>query len=370
MLNKNISVVIDKIKGLSTRFGKWIRDITRPRHTKHLCVVADLFRSKTELAAENALLRQQLIVLNRQVKKPRFTPLDRTILVFLSRLNRSWCDAILIAKPQTILRWHRWGYKLFWRFKTKSKGRKPKISAETISLIRQMARENRLWGAERIRGELLKLGIRVSKRTIQRYIATIRKGRPTGQKWTTFIRNHTHQTWACDFLQTYDIFFRTIFAFFIIDLGTRRVIRFAVTRSPSRQWVAQQLREATPFAEGPRFLIRDNDDKFGPEFDNVAKACGTKVLRTPVRAPRANSFCERFVGSARRECLDHVIILSVLQMYRCLSECCRYFNESRRHQGIEQRVPLGTRFSPEVDGERVVSIPILGGLHHEYRRVA
>jgi len=183
-----------------------------------------------------------------------------------------------------------------------------------------MAQDNRLWGAERIRGELLKLGIRVSKRTIQRYIATIRKGRPTGQKWTTFIRNHTHQTWACDFLQTYDIFFRTIFAFFIIDLGTRRVIRFAVTRSPSRQWVAQQLREATSWAERPRFLIRDNDDKFGREFDNVAKACGTKVLRTPIRAPRANSFCERFVASARRECLDHIGVLSELQMYSCLSE--------------------------------------------------
>jgi len=148
------------------------------------------------------------------------------------------------------------------------------------------------------------------------------------------------------------------------------VVRFAVTRSPSRQWVAQQLREATPFAEGPRFLIRDNDDKFGPEFDNVAKACGTKVLRTPIRAPRANSFCERFVGSARRECLDHVIILSALQMYGCLSEYCKYFNESRPHQGIEQRVPLGKRFSPEVDGERVISIPILGGLHNEYRRAA
>ena len=201
-------------------------------------------------------------------------------------------------------------------------------------------------------------------------ISVRRRSPSSGQKWTTFVRNHTHQTWACDFLQTYDIFFQTIFAFFIIDLGTRRVVHFAITRSPSRQWVAQQLREATPFAEGPRFLIRDNDDKFGPEFDNVAKACGTKVLRTPIRAPKANSFCERFIGSARRECLDHVIILSVLQMYRCLSEYCKYFNESRPHQGIEQKVPLGTKFSADTDGERVVSIPILGGLHHEYRRAA
>ena len=234
-----------------------------------------------------------------------------------------------------------------------------------------MAQDNRLWGAERIRGELLKLGIRVSKRTVQKYMRSVRKRSPSsGQKWTTFVRNHVHQTWACDFLRTYDIFFQTIFAFFIIDLGTRRVVHFAVIRSPSRQWVAQQPREATPFAGGPRFLIRDNDDKYGPEFDNVAKACGTKVLRTPIRAPRANSFCERFIESARRECLDHIIIISGLQMFRRLAEYCKYFDGARPHQGIEQKVPLGTHFSPEVDGERVVSIPVLGGLHHEYRRAA
>jgi len=236
MLNKYIPIAIDRIRILSTRFGKWIRDFTRPKHTKHLCVVTELFRSRTELVAENTLLRRQLIVLNRQVKKPKLTFSDRTILVILSRFNRSWRDAILIIKPQTILRWHRSGYRLFWRFKTKRKRRKPRVSPEIVLLIRQMAQENRLWGAERIRGELLKLGIRVSKRTIQKHMRSVRKKSPSsGQRWTTFIRNHVRQTWACNFLQTYDIFFQTIFAFFTIELGTRRVIRFAVTRSPSRQ---------------------------------------------------------------------------------------------------------------------------------------
>jgi len=215
----------------------------------------------------------------------------------------------------------------------------------------------------------LKLGIRVSKRTIQRYIKGIRRTDPKGQKWLTFIRNHAHQAWACDFLQTYDIFFQTIFAFFIVKLGSRRIVHFAVTRSPNRQWVAQQLREATPWAEGPRFLIRDNDDKFGPEFDNVAKACGTKILRTPVRAPRANAICERYIGSARRECLDHIIIFSQSHMYRCLSEYRKYFDNARPHQGIGQRVPCGTKYDADT-GDSIVSIPILGGLHHEYRRVA
>jgi len=236
------------------------------------------------LVAKNTLLRQQLIVLNRQVKKPKFNSLDRTILVLLSRLNRSWRDAILIVKPQTILRWHRSGYKLFWRFKTKSKRREPKIHADTISLIRQMAQDNRLWGAERIRGELLKLGIRVSKRTVQKYMRSVRKGSPSsGRKWTTFIRNHTHQTWAGDFLQTYDIFFQTIFAFFIVELGSRKVVHFAVTRSPSRQWVAQQLREATPLAEGPRFLIRDNECV----QQRLARSVGISPTGVKVRSPVA-----------------------------------------------------------------------------------
>jgi len=197
----------------------------------------------------------------------------------------------------------------------------------------------------------------------------VKETNPSGQKWLTFIHNYIDQIWACDFLQTYNVFFQTIFAFFIVELGSRKVIRFAVTRSLGRQWVAQQLREAAAWTEGPRFLIRDNDDKYGPESDNVVKAGGTNILRTPIRAPQANSICERFIGTARRECLDHVIILSVLHMYRCLAEYCDYFNRARPYQGIKQQVPCGTKFSGD-DDENIVSIPILGGLHHEYRRAA
>ena len=193
MLNKYLLKVREKAFNLLRRFEDWCRDKTRPRHLKHLCVVSDLFRSKTELVAENVMLRQQLIVLNRHVKRPRFKTIDRTILVLLSRLNRSWRDAILIVKPQTILRWHRYGFKLFWRFKTRKKGRKERISSEIIFLIRKMAKENRLWGAEHIRGELLKLGIHVSKRTIQKYMKNVRRTDPSGQKWLTFIRNHIVQ---------------------------------------------------------------------------------------------------------------------------------------------------------------------------------
>jgi hypothetical protein len=170
-----------------------------------------------------------------------------------------------------------------------------RLSSETISLIQQMAADNRLWGAERIRGELLKLDIRVSKRTIQKYMRHVRRKGPSGQKWKTFLRNHAAEVWACDFLQVTDLFFRQLFAFFIIELKSRKVMHVNVTRSPTDQWVAQQLREATPYGQAPKYLIRDNDGKFGPSFARVATTSGIKVLRTPYRTraaqmPYVNAF--------------------------------------------------------------------------------
>ncbi len=234
-----------------------------------------------------------------------------------------------------------------------------------------MALDNRRWGAERVRGELLRLGIRVSKRTIQRYLRRVRGPQPWGQSWSTFLKNHSNQIWACDFLQTYDIFFRPIFAFFIVELGSRKVVHVAVTRSPTSLWTTQQLRNATPFGTGPRFLIRDNDDKFGTEFARVAEASGIRVLRTPVRAPKANATCERYLGSVRRECLDHVIILGEKHALRVLKEHVAHFNSGRPHQGIGQRVPdKSITPSDEYSAGTVVSVPVLGGLHHEYRVAA
>ena len=182
--------------------------------------------------------------------------------------------------------------------------------------------------------------------------------------------NHLHQSWACDFLQLYDIWFRPIFAFFIMELGSRKVVHVAVTRHPSTTWVAQQLRNATPFGDAPRFVIRDNDDKFGPDFDRAARGAGIRVLRTAPRSPLMNSFCERFLGSVRRECLDHVVVLGERHLQRVLREyCLSYFNLARPHQGIDQLVPFGSANSANGGGE-VVAVPVLGGLHHDYRRAA
>ena len=215
--------------------------------------MADATRSKSELMLENALLRQQLIVLDRQVKRPQLSWRERGIMVLLASKLRNWKGALLIVQPDTVVRWHRDVFRLVWRRKSQPKqtgGRRP-LSGRIVQLIRRMARENPLWGAERIRGEMLKLNRGVAKSSIQKYTQDLRRVGPSGQSWGTFLRNHASEIWACDFVQTYDVFFRTIFLFFIIERGSRRVVQVGVTRHPTDEWVAQQIRNATPFGEGP-----------------------------------------------------------------------------------------------------------------------
>jgi putative transposase len=342
---------------LFSRLACW----TKPLRTSlPLSTLTDLGRSKSELIAENALLRQQLIILKRQVKRPTFTRSDRILLVLLARLVRTWQQALFIVQPDTLLRWHRELFRLYWKRKSKTHTHKPKVAAETIALIREMAKDNRLWGAERIRGELLKLGLRVCKRTIQKYMRHVRTRQPRGQKW------------ACDFLQVSDLFFRPLFAFFVIELQSRKVIHVGVTRSPTDAWVAQHLREATPYGQAPKYLIRDNDSKFGSCFARVATTSGIKLLKTPYRAPGANAICERFLRSVRQECLDHLLILHEKQLQRVLKAYVAYFNQARPHQGIQQQIPQssGSSACPQHEGTKVVAVPILAGLHHDYQHVA
>ena len=253
---------------------------------------------------ENAMLRKQLIVLNRQVKRPQLTQGDRLRLVLLARMTEFWQQALHIVQPDTLLSWHRNLFRRYWRRKSK---REPRISLEIIELLKLMASENGLWGAERIRGELLKLGVNLSKRTIQKYILKEHHNK-SGQTWATFLKNHIRTIWACDFTVVYDLLFRPHYVFMIMELHTRRIVHTAVTRSPINEWVAQQLREATPWGEGPKYLIRDRDSKYGKRF--AAVASGIEILKTPVRASTANSYCERLIGSLRRECLDHMLILN------------------------------------------------------------
>ncbi len=344
----------------------------------------DFGRSKPALIAENAFLRQQLLVLNRQVTKPQFTPLDRIILVFLANLVKGWQQTLLILQPNTLLRWHCQGFKLFWKFKSTRKNthRQPRINQETIALIKKMAQENKLWGAERIRGELLKLNIKVAKRTIQKYMRQVRNSpAPTWQNWHTFLKNHSKEIWACDFLPVTNLFFKQLYAFFIVELGSRRVVHVGVTYNPTQEWVAQQLKEATPFDQKPKYLIRDRDSKFGHQFDAVAKSSKIEILKTAYRTPKMNGICERFLGSVRRECLDHLFILSERQLLGVLKEYVTYFNKSRPHQGIRQAIPgqisAPLQSNPDKDVKRqpigagkIIAMPIPGGLHYHYAQAA
>jgi transposase InsO family protein len=336
-------------------------------------VLPDLVRSRPALLAENAFLRQQLLILRRSVKRPRCTPTDRALLVLLASRLRAWHQALLIVQPETLLRWHRQGLRLYWRRKSRPRSAlQPKVATETIALIRAMATANRLWGAERIRGELLKLEIRVAKTTVQRYMRDARPPRRAGQTWATFLRNHTSEIWACDFLPVTDGLFRPLYAFVVVALGTRKVVHVGVTRHPTDAWVAQQLREATPFNQWPRYLVRDRDSKYGPAFARVATASGITELRTAYRAPRQNATCERFLGSVRRECLDHILVLGETHLRRVLREYVAYFNQDRPHQGIRQRIPGDAAVPPVQAGGvgNVRALPVLGGLHHAYRRAA
>jgi putative transposase len=389
---ESTSMLTALIRSWKQHFNNWkqrIQHFTRPATASIVFgSLSDLKRSRRDLIVENAMLRQQLVVLNRQVKRPQLTQRDRLRLVLLARLTGFWQQALHIVQPDTLLRWHRNLFRSFWRRKSKPKLRKPRILPETIQLIKQVARDNFLWGAERIpneageafRGELLKLGIKISKRTIQKYMPRIRK--QTGQTWGTFLKNHAHHIWACDFTVVHDLLFRPLYIFVIIELQTRRtespasmgIVHAAVTRTPTDTWTAQQLREATPWGTGPKYLIRDRDSKYGAHFASVASEI--QILKTPVRAPRANSSCERFMGSLQRECLDHMLILHRRQLLRIVQEYVEYYNGSRPHQGIHQQIPndfVENQDNPWPISQptgKIRSTPVLGGLHHSYARAA
>ena len=313
------------------------------------------------------MLRHQLIILRRRVKRPPIHAADRTILIFLSRLNSLWRNALFIVQPDTLLRWHRDLFRWVWWKKSRPKPI-PRIPRGAIALLRQMATDNLTWGAERIRGELLKLNIHLSKRTIQHYIRQTRSKLPPSQNWKTFLENHKDAIWSCDFLQIYDILFRPIFLFFILELGSRRIVHVGVTRSLTDAWVAQQVREATPWNAGPRFLIRDNDGKFGEFFRLMLTSRGIEDVRLPCYSPDLNAVCERFQGSVRRESLDHIIIWDERHLARIIKEYVAYYNQMRPHQGIGQSIP--ERPPEPKEGGPVEAQPVLGGLHHHYYRKA
>ena len=288
---------LNACKSFLNRVKTRIKKITKPATaTLAAGAMTDLPRSKSDLVVENAILRQQLIVLKRSVKRPRFTTGDRIRLTFLARLTDFWATALHIVQPDTVLRWHRDLFRWYWRRKSKAKSNKPRIPQETIDLIRQMARENPLWKAKKIQGELLKLGIKLHKHTIRKYMKQVR--RRTSQNWTTFLKNHAGEIWACDFTVIHTLFFKPLYVLIFMKHETREVVHTAVTDHPTDEWTAQQLREATPWGQRPRFLIRDNDKKFGKSFSTVARSSGHQGIENPSPGTASQCYLRAIYGNA------------------------------------------------------------------------
>jgi transposase InsO family protein len=333
-------------------------------------------RSRSRLVAENLFLRKQLALYQeREVKPHRADDATRITLVVLSRLI-DWRTVLTIVKPDTLIRWHRRGFSLFWRWKSRAPGRPP-VPRDLQQLIAAMARANVTWGEERIAAELhLKLGLRVSPRTVRRYMG--RGGRPrdhaSSHRWSTFVRHHAGAMLACDFLVTITATFRTLYVFVILDVRTRQIVHWNVTAHPTTEWTVQQFRAVVPGDQPQRFLIHDRDSIYSSAVDGAVAAMGLRVLKTPARCPQANAFCERLIGTLRRECLDWLILLNERHLRSVLREWVAHYNHGRPHASLGPGIPDGALSTAArqnghqiPDGHRVTATPILAGLHHEYR---
>ena len=333
-----------------------------------------LLRSRSALAAENLFLRRQLgLFQERKVKPRRADDSTRWLMVALSHLF-NWRDGLIAVKPESLIRWHRKGFRLFWRYKSKPAGRPP-LPVNIRELICAMAADNVTWSEERIANEFkLKLGITVSPRTVGKYIRIRRTRHPDpGQRWLTFIRNHADSVVACDFCTVVTANFRILYVLVVMEIGRRSIPHTNVTANPTADWTLQQLREALP--DGPyRYLIHDNDSIFSAELDNRLADLGISILRTPYRSPQANCYCERLIGTLRRECLDFVIPLGERHLRQLVRDFVKYYNGARAHMSLGPGVPASRRMLPSPGnhrhsiraGHQVSSIPVLGGLHHEY----
>jgi transposase InsO family protein len=333
------------------------------------------FRSRQSIRAENLFLRRQLaLYIERGLKPRRIDPATRIALTLLSRLF-DWRDALAVVRPVTLIRWHRAGWKLFWRLK--SWPGRPPIPVQLQALIRRIANENPSWGEERIANELLlKLGIRVSPRTVNKYLPRRPRGRPRGDlRWSAFLRLHAQGIIACDFFVAVTATFRLLYVFVVIEHHSRRLIHCNVTAHPSAAWTLQQLREAIGFEERHQYLLHDRDSIFASHLDESIERLGVKVLRSPSRSPKANAVCERVIGTIRRECLDWLIPLSDHHLRRILKSWIRHYNGGRPHMSLGPGIPnspaIMTVPAPSSRHRRgesytVRAASILDGLHHEY----
>ena len=331
-------------------------------------LLRDFLLSRSALAAENLALRQQVAVYKHTVKRPRLRPRDRIFWVLLSRLWANWRSALAIVQPETVIKWHRQGFKLYWRWKSRAGKRgRPPIKREIRDLIRRMSRENPLWGAPRILSELLLLSYDLAQETVAKYMVRTRK--PPSQLWRTFLANHVPDIAACDFFTVPTVTFRVLYVFIVLRHDRRQVVHFNVTSHPYAQWAAQQIVDAFPYEKAPRFLLRDRDGIYGDYFQKRVKDMGIEEVLIAPRSPWQNPYCERIIGSIRRDCLDHVIVLNEAHLHRILTEYFQYYHNCRPHLSLDRNSPTPRCIEPPSEG-KVVAIPQVGGLHHRYTRRA
>jgi transposase InsO family protein len=325
-----------------------------------------LFTSRVAREAEIVFLRQQLLVATRSAPtRLRLRAADRLVFVWLYRLFPALLRAAIIFKPETLLRWHRSGFRLYWRWKSRRRVGRPAIPAEVRDLVRTISRDNPLWGAPRIHGELLKLGIDIAQSTVAKYM--IRHRGPPSQGWPTFLRNHAAQIAAIDLFVVPTIRFKLLYGLVILRLDRRLLIWTNVTAHPTAEWIARQITEAFPWDQAPRYLVRDRDTRFSAAFTRRLRVMGIRDRPITPRSPWQNGHVERLIGSIRRECLDHVVVLGERHLRRLLANYAAYYNTARTHLALDKDAPLNR---PTQSVGRIASVTWLGGLHRQYVRIA
>jgi len=328
-------------------------------------VVVNLFRSGRRLEVENLFLRHQLnIALRRAPHRLRLQGSNRALMVWMTRVWPSLLDLSRVVQPDTILRWHRAGFRAYWRWKSRSQPGRPKFEPELRELVRRMSKENPLWGAPRTHGELLKLRFEIAESTVSKYM--IRHRGPPSQNWATFLRNHADAIAAIDLCVVPTLTFECLFAFVVVGHGRRQLLWFAVTRHPTAEWLAQQIVEAFPWNTAPTYLVRDNDGAYGQAFTSRVRAMGIRDRPTSPRSPWQNPYVERLIGTLRRDCLDHVLIFGERHLRRVLTFYSLYYNETRTHLGLSKDTPR--RRAVQRSGT-IVTTQVLSGLHHRYLRI-
>ena len=330
-----------------------------------LMFVGDIFKSRRRLEADNLLLRHQLnIALRRAPHRLRLRGSDRALLVLMTWLWPGLLDLSQVVKPETILRWHRAGFKAFWRWKSRRRVGRPKVDRVLRDLIRRMSRENPLWGAPRIHGELLMLGFEVAQSTVSKYMVRGRK--PPSQSWRTFLRNHAEAIAAIDMCVVPTLTYERLFAFLVLGHGRRQLLWIEVTRHPTAEWLARQITEAFPWASAPAYVVRDNDGAYGRVFTSRVRAMGIRDRPISPGSPWQNGYAERVIGTLRRECLDRMLIFGEAHLRRILTLYAGYYNESRTHLSLHKDAPLARAVQRE---GAIIATPVLAGLHHRYARI-